>query len=162
MSCHNKLRDGAEDLDSKALTPIQMHNDPLIHPSCSVKTRRGPLNGTHPPNNPSVADTDSEQKGTSWFGTCEWRGQTTFSIWESWIQTLYTTLWRLWRKTSLLQSKKNEVFGFLYLTMLSLSPLCCLSGWNAGNRNRGHAETPGYPPCRKVAETLLPDMWTCP
>ena len=52
MSHHNELRDGVAYMDSEALTPTHVSNDPLINPGRTVWIRNASLAGYHLPKNP--------------------------------------------------------------------------------------------------------------
>ena len=52
MSSHNDLCDGVMYLSNKELIPSYMCNNPLINPGRSVLSKRSPLAGSHPKNNP--------------------------------------------------------------------------------------------------------------
>ena len=36
--CHNELQDGVADLDDKAFTPSEVHDDPIIFEGCAMKS----------------------------------------------------------------------------------------------------------------------------
>ena len=61
---HNELRDGVANLASRAFTPFQVPNDPLIYQGCAVMRKKarpdGPRDSTASATSPSE---DSEQKG---------------------------------------------------------------------------------------------------
>ena len=55
---HKKPRYVVTDLNSKALRPTHVRNNPLIQTDCAIQIGRGTLAGSPPPQNPPEATAD--------------------------------------------------------------------------------------------------------
>ena len=88
MSCHIKLQYRLAYLVGKSLTPTHMRNYPLNITGCAVKLG-GNHRSVHP--NPEITQRRRLTLNRSdifWSDTACIKGQTLFSTWVSWIQTI--------------------------------------------------------------------------